>query len=321
MTSSPPVTTAGSASVPTALEAAEVALLRATGTEVGRHDVSVNGVRLHYLTCGQDESRPPLLLLHGRGCAAARFAPVLPLLAAERRVFALDLPGWGLSAKPPFTGRTAQDALDLWVGAVRGFLDAQAIDVVDLAGHSMGGFTALGFALAHPERVNRLALVDPGGLGRRMQLDVRLYFALGPERLRRIFGQRLTRLVARRETPRRSNPALAAEDLVFSDALVNQPEVIPSGAKAFSAWVSPITGVHLTLTDRLAELAMPVLLLWGIRDQVTPYEAAMPAARKLRDGTLVTFVRCGHFPFIERPDDFAHVLLTWLKNIHVRSRA
>lgn len=317
MTSSPPASAA--ATVPAALEAAELALLNATGVEVGRHEVSVNGVRLHYLTCGQDESRPPLLL-HGRGCAAARFAPVLPLLAAERRVIALDLPGWGLSAKPPFTGRTAQDALDLWVGAVRGFLDAQDIAVVDLAGHSMGGFTALGFALAHPERVNRLALVDPGGLDRRMQLDVRLYFALGPERLRRLFGPRLTRLVARREAPRRSSPALAGEDLAFSDALAMQAEIIPSGAKAFSAWVG-LTGVHLTLTDRLPELAMPVLLLWGIRDQVTPYDAAMPAARKLRDGTLVTFVRCGHSPFIERPDDFAHVLLTWLKNIHVRSRA
>ncbi len=323
--SSPPVSsssaaTTGATAIPATLDAAEVALLRATGIEVARNDVTVDGIRLHYLTCGQDTERPPLLLLHGRGCAAARFAPVLPLLAAARRVIALDRPGWGLSAKPPFTGRTAQDALGLWVGAVRGFLDAQGIAVVDLLGHSMGGFTALGFALTHPERVNRLALVNPAGLGRRMQLDVRLYFALGPERLRRLFGPRITRIVARRETPRRNSPALAAEDLAFSDALANQPDVIPSGAKAFSTWIG-LTGVHLTLTDRLAELEMPVLLAWGIRDQVTPYAAALPAARKLRDGTLVTFVRCGHFPFIERPDDFAHVLLTWLKNIHVRSRA
>jgi hypothetical protein len=89
-----PISSPGSA--PTAalaaLDAAEVALLRATGIEVGRHEVSVDGIRLHYLTCGQPDGRP-LLLLHGRGCAAARFAPVLPQLAAERRVIALDLPG------------------------------------------------------------------------------------------------------------------------------------------------------------------------------------------------------------------------------------
>lgn len=156
-----------------------------------------------------------------------------------------------------------------------------------------------------------------------MQLDVRLYFALGPERLRRLLGPRLTRAVARRSVKPQAGAAgsaLAAADLAFSDALANQPDVISSGAKAFSAWIG-LTGVHLTLTGRLAELEMPVLLAWGIRDQVTPYDAALPAARKLRDGTLVTFVRCGHFPFIERPDDFARVLLTWLKNIHVRSRA
>jgi 4,5:9,10-diseco-3-hydroxy-5,9,17-trioxoandrosta-1(10),2-diene-4-oate hydrolase len=205
------------------------------------------------------------------------------------------------------------------VYGVEGFLDALGLDVVDLLGHSMGGFVALGFALAHPERVNRLVLVDPAGLGGHMQLDVRLYFALGPERLRQRFGPRVTRLVARREAVREEG-ALAAADLAFSDALATQTDVIPSGAKAFAAWIG-LGGVRLTLTDRLPELEMPVLLLWGIRDQVTPYAAALPAVRKLRDGRLVTFVRCGHFPFIERPDDFAHVLLTWLKNIYVRSRA
>ncbi|MFI5271935.1 MAG: alpha/beta fold hydrolase [Ktedonobacterales bacterium] len=300
----------------TALAAAEEALLRGTGIEIARQETVVNGIRLHYLTCGEG---PPLLLLHGRGSAAARFAPVLPLLAAERRVIALDLPGWGLSDKPPFTGHSATDALTFWADAVRGFLDDQGLDQIDLLGHSMGGFTALGVALAAPERVGRLVLVDPGGLGTRVQLDLRLFYALGPERLQRIFGARLTRYIFARET-RQPDAADANLEFAFLRALATQAEVIPSGAKAFNAWVS-LTGVHLTLTDRLAELPMPVLLLWGVRDQITPYADALHAARHLRDGTFVTFVRCGHAPFAERPADFAQVLLTWLKGIHVRSRA
>jgi pimeloyl-ACP methyl ester carboxylesterase len=65
---------------------------------------------------------------------------------------------------------------------------------------------------------------------------------------------------------------------------------------------------------------MPVLLIWGARDSVTPYHDALVAVRHLRDGQLVTFTRCGHSPFIERPDDFAGAVLTWLDGIHVRSR-
>jgi pimeloyl-ACP methyl ester carboxylesterase len=95
--------------------------------------------------------------------------------------------------------------------------------------------------------------------------------------------------------------------------------VIPSGAAAFHSWIN-LRGVHLTLTERLRELAMPTLLLWGDRDTVTLYQHALVAARYLADGQLVTLSRCGHAPFAERPDDFAHVLLTWLDGIHVRAR-
>jgi 4,5:9,10-diseco-3-hydroxy-5,9,17-trioxoandrosta-1(10),2-diene-4-oate hydrolase len=299
----------------TDLDEAEQAVLRATGIAVTRGDVTVQGMRLHYLTCGEGE---PLVLLHGRGEAGALFAPVLPALAAERRVFTLDLPGWGLSDKPPFTGTTARDALRLWVESVLGFLDAQGLSRVSLLGHSMGGFTALALALDHPERVENLILVDPGGLGTALQMDVRLYFSLGPERLNRLLGERFTRFVVRQ------SGGLPPEEMsgplfTFLRAIYTQADVVPSGAAAFRRWVS-FTGVHLTLTERLPELQMPVLMLWGDRDTVCPYDAGLGAIRQLRDGRLVAFTGCGHSPFRQRPDEFAHVLLTWLRRIYVPAR-
>ena len=303
-------------SVPDGLAAAETALLATTGIQVERRDTVVDGLRLHYLMCGEGE---PLLLLHGRGRASAHFTPVLAPLAARRRVLALDLPGWGLSAKPPFTGHTPQDALDVWVDGVRRFLDDQGIDQIDLLGHSMGGLTALGFALAYPDRVGRLIAVDSAGLGSRMQLDARLYFGLGPERLHRLFGPRFTRFINHQGGGIRRDANDAAV-LAFTHAVATQEEVIPSGASAFDRWVS-LGGVHVTLLDRLKELEMPVLLLWGDRDTVTPYANALVAVRYLRDGQLVAFTGCGHTPFAERPDDFAHVVLTWLAGIYVPSRA
>jgi pimeloyl-ACP methyl ester carboxylesterase len=305
------VSVPGETAVRTTLAALEDALLATTGIAVERRDVEAGGLRLHSLACGEGE---PLVLVHGRGGAGATFAPILPQLAARRRVLTVDLPGWGLSEKPRFTGHGPEDALRVWADGLLAFLDSQGLEQVDLLGHSMGAFTALGLALAYPERVRRLILVDAAGLGREMQLDVRLYFGLGPEKVHRRLGKRFTRFVLSVKPGDTEGPAFE-----FQHALLTQAEVISSGAAAFHTWIN-LRGVHLTLTNRLKELEMPVLLLWGDRDVVTPYAHALIAARYLCDGQLVTFSRCGHSPYAERPDDFAHVVLTWLDGIYVRPR-
>src|SRR5579884_1412499 len=107
------------------LRALEAALLATTGIPVEQREVQVGGLTLHSLACGEGE---PLVLVHGRGLAGALFAPVLRQLAARRRVVTLDLPGWGLSEKPPFTGHSAEDALAWWRGAVLAFLDSEGLD-------------------------------------------------------------------------------------------------------------------------------------------------------------------------------------------------
>ncbi len=312
--SAPPATAADRRA---ALLAAEDALLRAAAPDVAieRGEVMTpDGVRLHYLTCGEGE---PLLLLHGRGNAAALFAPIFAPLAAQRRVIALDLPGWGLSDKPPFTGRNARDALRVWMGGALALLDALGLDQVDALGHSMGGLTTLALALDHPTRVSRLILADSGGLGRIAPLDVRLFFWLMPERLFPLLGQRFMAWALAQDDPRYRT--LRDETFAFTWAIANQPEVIPSGGRAFNRWVN-LTGVHLDLFDRLRELEQPTLMLWGERDRITPYGDALKARRRIAHGRLVAFTYCGHSPFAERPADFARVVNVWLNGGGAPSR-
>src|SRR5579862_5516178 len=326
-----------------ALAAAEEALLATVATPVERHEVVAKGMRLHYLTCGPasvssgeaasateapsaiealrspDEAaeEPPLLLLHGRGSSGALFAPILAQLATQRRVVALDLPGWGLSDKPAFHGHSARDALATWREGALALLDALGLDQVDVLGHSMGGLTALSLALEHPQRVRRLLLADSGGLGREAHFDVRLYFWLKPERLHRWLGRGLLRYALRQDNPRLTEMSDPYFEMMY--ALTTQPEVIPSGAAAFNRWVDPF-GVHLHLLDRLKELETPTLLLWGERDRVTRYADALVAVRHMPRARLVVFTGCGHRPFVERPDDFARVVLVWLNGGGAPSR-
>ena len=158
-TSDASAATTTSADLPAALVAAEEALLATAGVEVERGEApGPGGARLHYLTCGEGE---PLLLLHGRGGAAAEFTPILAPLAAQRRVIALDLPGWGLSDKPAFTGRTARDALRVWMDGALALLDHLGLERAVVGGTSMGSAVALRFALRHPRLLQGLILMSP----------------------------------------------------------------------------------------------------------------------------------------------------------------
>lgn len=303
-----------------ALLAAEEALLRAAAPEieVTRAEITApDGARLHYLSCGAGE---PLLLVHGRGGAAAQFAPLFPALAAQRRVIALDLPGWGLSDKPPFTGRDTPDALRIWTGGVLALLDALELERVDLLGHSMGGLTALSLALDHPARVERLILADSGGLGRTTPFDVRLFFWLKPERLFPLLGKGFMAWTLAQDDPRYKRAGSRRDEAFeFAWQVYNQREIIPSGARAFDTWVR-LSGVHFDLRDRLRELEIPTLLLWGERDRIVPYAEALKARRRIAHGRLVAFTHCGHSPHAERPDDFARVVNVWLNGGGAPSR-
>lgn len=298
-----------------ALAAAEEALLATAGVPIERHETRLNGVRIHYLTCGEGEET--LVLVHGRGSAAATFTPILTALAAGRRVIALDLPGWGLSEKPPFTGHTASDAVAVWRDALLAFLDDQGLTQTDLAGHSMGGLTALALALDAPERVHRLALIDAGGLGIEMPFDVRLYFRLKPERLNSRLGPRFFAWAVSRDDATLAQQRGPLFDFMYK--VESQRSVIPSGGRAFDKWVN-LGGVHLDFRSRLRELEMPVLLLWGDRDRLIPYSTALQAVRQIHTGRVVAFTGCGHSPHRERPADFARTLAAWLDGYRVPSR-
>ena len=121
--------------------------------------VTVDGVVTQYLEAG---AGPPLLLLHGHEQSAASWRWVIPALARSRRVLAISLPGHGKSA-PAVGGYTpGRDLAPL----VADFLDTLGVGRLDVVGNSVGGAIALRLALADPQRVKTLTLVDSAGLGR-----------------------------------------------------------------------------------------------------------------------------------------------------------
>src|SRR3990170_5464631 len=138
--------------------------------EERRSLVRAAGVEIHACELGPAEaSGPPLVMLHGLCDSYLTWSRVAAALARKRRVILPDLPGHGLSGRPDASYALA------WHAEVMGaWLDALGLDTVDLVGHSFGGGVAQWMLLAHRERVRRLVLVAPGGLGRGVSVPLRL---------------------------------------------------------------------------------------------------------------------------------------------------
>src|SRR5205085_11794207 len=112
----------------------------------------VDGLSLNYDVAGRG---PAVVLVHGLGGFGASWRDTVDALAARATVFAVDLPGFGRSAKPRTTYR-----LGYFARALRGFLDGLGVGQASLVGHSLGGAVAVTYAPPHPSPVERVAPVS-----------------------------------------------------------------------------------------------------------------------------------------------------------------
>ena len=278
-------------------------------------DVRGESVDLSFLVSGEG---PPLVLLHGLGASSGVWHVQEPELARHHRVYALDLPGSGHSPMP----RTPPSG-DWAVEVVASFVDSVVGAPVTLIGHSMGGTIALLCALQRPALVRSLVLVSTAGLGSEVSLFLRLLSLPGVDRLAEFLVPHLMRRCGerwRRSIRRRF--ARPTDEAVFGPVLDEAFEryrrqeavrAFMTALRAGTEWRGQRR--RYQLMDRLTELAMPVLLVWGRDDRVLPLDHAVRAAES---GPLELRVlsRCGHSPHLEAAALFTGLLLEFLSRGH-----
>lgn len=268
-------------------------------SEPTRGRVTVDGLGVGYLRAGP-ETGPQVVLLHGGGfdAASVSWKHVLPGLAEGRRVYALDWPGYGESDPVP---DGVEPTIDYYSGVLGSVLDALGIERAALIGISMGGGAALGYALDHPERVERLVAIDAYGLGNEVP---------GGRPAALVFGSRLGSKLAwglikrsRRLSAASIRGTVAAEDPeeLVADALahLDRPDATEAWARFQRAEITG-DGARTDFTDRLGELAMPVLFVHGREDSLVPFAWAERAAGLVPHGRLEA-LDCGHWSTRERP--------------------
>ena len=280
--------------------------------------LTVDGLNVHYF-CGGSGS--PVVLVHGLGSSAAvEFYFNLEALAANHHVLAIDLPGFGLSDKPAL-----EYTIDVFVKAVKDLMQSESLERAAVMGVSMGGRVALGLALEAPDTVERLILVDALGVGApKAVLAYRLLLTRGlgeltlsstARALRRMNPQTIRRFWAwYMRRPGQLDDILTDQRIADHGTLLSKPEY----RAAYLSALRSIAGMHtlrdgIVVRDRLGELAMPTLLIWGRHDHIFPAVHAEAAVERLRRGRLEIFEDSGHTPQMEEPERFNRVVLEFLR--------
>jgi pyruvate dehydrogenase E2 component (dihydrolipoyllysine-residue acetyltransferase) len=259
--------------------------------------VSVDGRNLRFLRQGEGDAEP-LVLLHGFGGDLNNWLFNAEPLAADRVVYALDLPGHGGSAKNVGDGEVATI-----VDAVRGFLDAQGIQRAHLAGHSMGGLVAAELALVDPERVASLALIAPAGFGPEIDREYVEGFiaATGRRDLKPV----LQRLFA--------DPDLVNRQMVDDVLKYKRLDGVQDALRTLAARVFPDGRQSRVIAGRLDEgYPGPLLVVWGERDAIIP--AAHAGAAPGRAETHV-LDGVGHSPHMEAAGEVNRLLEGFLAGV------
>lgn len=277
-----------------------------------RRSVELDGLRVNYVVAG---SGPPLVLLHGGGLdsAAVSWKETIPALAENFTVYAPDWPGYGESDSPD-----GSPSIAYYVEVTWRLLDELDLDSVRLMGISMGGGVALGFALDHPERVERLVLVDSYGLGSEMPGGPLggLFGALFV-RTPLLSGGVWTTMGANRELT-----AVVLQSVVDSgnltEGLVDDVFAELKRPNAGEAWERfqrnevGFSGLKTNYRSRLQTLSVPTLLVHGEDDPLIPVGWSVRARTLAPNASAEVLRDCGHWPPREKPEEFVSVVRQFL---------
>jgi pimeloyl-ACP methyl ester carboxylesterase len=267
------------------------------GAPVTERRLDLAGVSTAVLEAGDG---PPVVLLHGQGGWSGMWLPVVPDLVERHRVVAPDLPGLGASTVPDGPPDAAR--VLAWLAAL---VERTCPGPPAIVGASLGASIAARFAIAHPDRLSRLVLVDAGSLGRfRPAPGVVLAlarFVLRPsERTQRAFLRQVT------VDPDRARALMGTDAQAYGLELASTPSVRAANRRLLRE-----LGTRPIPPEQLAAIAVPTALVWGRQDRVMRLRIAEEASARY-GWPLHVVEDAGHFA-VERPEAFRAALAAALE--------
>jgi pimeloyl-ACP methyl ester carboxylesterase len=269
--------------------------------------VSVEGAVLNTIELGEG---PPLVFVHGLSGSWPNWLEQVPVLAAEHRVIAVDLPGFGSSPMP-----SREISISGYARTLERLFAELGLDAAAVVGNSMGGFIAAELAIAFPQLVERLVLISAAGIS--TTDDPRTRRAIPTlRRAERITAAGAAWLasrsdaVARRARLREATLALVVRHPGRLPAALAAEQLRGAGKPGFLQALEAI--LDYDFRDRLPEIACPTLIVWGDGDRLISVRDADVFAELIPGSRKVVFEDTGHMAMLERPAAFNALLREFL---------
>lgn len=269
-----------------------------------------NGVRVHYRDQGRRDG-PVLVMVHGFSASLHTWEPWVQRLGADYRIVTLDLPGHGLTRAPEGFAQTRLG----YVPIVEATTRKLGLEKFVLIGNSMGGGVTWNYALAHPDRVQGIVLVDAAGWPRQGDegKDGPLVFKVlrnpvGRALLKDLDVSAMTRAGLRdafEPTPDMADDAMVARYVDMARA--------PGHRDIILGLMSAFDPAESATPDKLAKIAVPTLVMHGDTDKLIPVGDAKRFGDAIPGATVIVYEKTGHVPMEQIADRSAADLDAWLK--------
>jgi 4,5:9,10-diseco-3-hydroxy-5,9,17-trioxoandrosta-1(10),2-diene-4-oate hydrolase len=274
------------------------------------YTASVWGLNVRYIDTGSGEAgdRPVALLLHGLAASLLTWnCNIDALTEAGYRVIAPDLPGYGDSDKPEHLDYSPDSAAEF----VYDFCQELGLERLYLVGSSAGGLIAGLLALEHPKLVEKMMLVGSGGFG----LEVSWYLrAISLPVVGDLFYQPwLNKMMGATKHLFYEPPAILKELLPEMDRFKQLPGARTAMLRSVRSSIN-VMGLRKEwyILERLKDSTVPLMTVWGAEDIIIPVSHADNVRRELPSSIVRVIPECGHWPQMEKPDQFNPMLTSFL---------
>jgi len=283
------------------------ALTEAGTSKFARIKEGTLDLQLHYNDAGTGET---VFMLHGSGAGASGWSNFhrnfQAFVDAGYRVILLDSPGW--SKSDPIVVNSGSRA-DLNAAAIKGLMDVLKIERAHLVGNSMGGVNSVAFALAYPERLDKMVIMGGGGVG------PSLFVPMPLEGIKLLFGLYMEPSIE--NLKKMLNVFVFDPSALTDDLITGRFENMMSRRDHLENFVTSFRTNPKQFPDysqRLGEISAKTLVTWGRDDRFVPLDSGLRLIWGLQNAQMHIFSQCGHWAQWEHADKFNRLVIDFLKH-------